>query len=626
MSISEVRRAQMVSTFGPGAMQVIRNGISVITSGLDHWFSGYQESLNDAEEFRIDEPRLAKRLGVDFFMLPPDWRIPGREESYNAGLKIPVMRFPQWHACSTPSCHYLMKVGMDIRSRQIECPKCRLKDRFSPMHQVRFVTACEDGHLSDFPWNEWAHNSVTPSCDGTELYLRSSGSTSLSAFRVYCKACNTKPRSLEGTTQATTDGSSFITKNLQQGNIYTCKGHSPWLGNHQTGDCTKPVRAALRGASNVYFADIVSSLLLPVGENTDQELIDLILHTESLRDQFTLAQKYNLPLESIAPNMKKDSLALTDYSVTQIIKALEIVERLNRDGEEQTTPDHESFYRKEERQKLMNIVQREQLRVEPADITQYEEWFADAFSHVSLIHKLTETRALSGFFRLSSNNNQERDFRIQQLRKNAPAEGQLWLPASQVFGEGIYLELSHEKISNWLKQSNDFVQKRTETLIRSAARSFRHIPQPITPEYILLHTFSHLIINQLVFECGYSSASLRERIYYPDPKHDIYMAGILIYTAAGDSEGSMGGLVNMGRSGNFEPIIRKALGNAQWCSSDPVCMEAADRGGQGPESLNLAACHACALLPETSCEAFNCFLDRGVVTGNELFPEGGYFS
>lgn len=89
------------------------------------------------------------------------------------------------------------------------------------------------------------------------------------------------------------------------------------------------------------------------------------------------------------------------------------------------------------------------------------------------------------------------------------------------------------------------------------------------------------------------------------------MAGIMIYTTAGVSEGSMGGLVNMGRPGNLEEILRKALDSASWFSSDPVCMEAAEHGGQGPDSLNLTTCHACALLPE----AFNCLLDRGLLVG-----------
>lgn len=621
MSKSEVRRAQLVSTFGPGAMQVIRDGISVITSGLDHWFStGYQTKLDDEKEFRIEEKRLARRLGVDFFMLPPDWRKPGNEESYNAGLKIPVMRFPQWHVCSSPSCHHMRYVSLHERTRQIICDKCGQKGRHSLMHQVRFVVACEDGHLSDFPWNEWAHGTASPQCDGRSLRLHASGSSSLASLKVSCTACNSKPRSLAGTVQS--DGkSSFLSKNLESGILYNCQGHTPWLGNHKTGNCQKPLRAAMRGAANIYFADMVSSLLLPAGDNTHQDLVDLIATTPSIQDIIENGRDFGMSDQIIAQSLKKKSLKLGDYSEQDILHALTII--ATQESEEQEA-DNETLYRHEERKRLLTIVEREQLRVEPIPVSDYESWFANLFDQISLVHRLTETRALSGFFRLNSGNDKSRSERIKQLRRYPAKPDQLWLPACQVYGEGIYLELSRDKIDAWLKDHGSFVEQRIKTLCKSIANSFRNFEQ-LTPEYVLLHTLAHLLINQLVFECGYSSASLRERLYYPDPEQGIQMAGILIYTAAGDSEGSMGGLVNMGRPGNFEEIIRKALDSASWCSSDPVCMEAAEHGGQGPESLNLAACHACALLPETSCEAFNCLLDRGLLVGGRSLAEG-YFS
>ena len=145
--------------------------------------------------------------------------------------------------------------------------------------------------------------------------------------------------------------------------------------------------------------------------------------------------------------------------------------------------------------------------------------------------------------------------------------------------------------------------------------------RPITPRFVLLHTFAHLLINQLVQDCGYGSASLRERIYSADG--DSPMAGILIFTAAGDSEGTMGGLVRMGQSDRLEEVIRRALEKARWCSTDPVCIESK---GQGPDNCNLAACHSCALLPETSCEEQNRLLDRGVVIGTIEKPGLGFFT
>ena len=122
-------------------------------------------------------------------------------------------------------------------------------------------------------------------------------------------------------------------------------------------------------------------------------------------------------------------------------------------------------------------------------------------------------------------------------------------------------------------------------------------------------------MNRLTFECGYSSAALRERLYVSNEENHS-MAGLLIYTADGDAEGTLGGLVRMGKPGNLEPIILAAIDEARWCSADPVCMDMGNLHGQGPDSCNLAACHNCALVPETACEEFNRFLDRALVIGD----------
>ncbi|MFC3589859.1 DUF1998 domain-containing protein [Microbacterium barkeri] len=140
----------------------------------------------------------------------------------------------------------------------------------------------------------------------------------------------------------------------------------------------------------------------------------------------------------------------------------------------------------------------------------------------------------------------------------------------------------------------------------------------------MLHTFAHVLINELVFSCGYSSASLRERLsvsHAPGKE----MAAVLIYTAAGDSEGTMGGLVRMARPENLLPVVRSAITDTRWCSTDPVCMDAGEKG-QGVNSCNGSACHGCALLPETSCEEYNQFLDRALLIGSFVKPNLGYFS
>jgi hypothetical protein len=101
------------------------------------------------------------------------------------------------------------------------------------------------------------------------------------------------------------------------------------------------------------------------------------------------------------------------------------------------------------------------------------------------------------------------------------------------------------------------------------------------------------------------------------------MQGILIYTASGDSEGTLGGLVRQGQPEQLKAVVGRAIRRTQWCSSDPVCIESA---GQGIDNANLAACHGCVLLPETSCETGNRLLDRGLLVGTPKAPEIGFFA
>ena len=201
-----------------------------------------------------------------------------------------------------------------------------------------------------------------------------------------------------------------------------------------------------------------------------------------------------------------------------------------------------------------------------------------------------------------------------------------WLPAYVVYGEGIFFTLSEEQIQQWEVRGD--VLERVAPLAAGYARmrlQRRLRDRRIGPRFVLLHTLAHLLINRLTFECGYSSAALRERIYVSE-NTEAPMAGILIYTAAGDAEGTLGGLVRMGRPGRLEPLLLRALQGARWCSADPVCMEIGASGGQGPDSLNLAACHGCSLVPETACEEFNRLLDRALVIGTFENPGIGFFS
>ena len=135
---------------------------------------------------------------------------------------------------------------------------------------------------------------------------------------------------------------------------------------------------------------------------------------------------------------------------------------------------------------------------------------------------------------------------------------------------------------------------------------------------MLVHSLAHALITQWALDCGYPAASLRERLYVSDE-----MAGFLIYTATSDSAGSLGGIVGLAENGDLDDLISEALREASWCSSDPLCIESE---GGGVDALNLAACHACLLLPEVSCEEMNVLLDRALLVGTADNPSMAFFA
>ena len=237
---------------------------------------------------------------------------------------------------------------------------------------------------------------------------------------------------------------------------------------------------------------------------------------------------------------------------------------------------------------------------------------------------LRETRALRGFTRV-------RDDALKLnagkalLRRESLPPAQDWLPAYVVKGEGIYLEFERRSAGRvGIARRGTGTRRQAHRPLRSRGQAVRGCSRALSPRFVLIHTLGHLLINELIFTCGYSSASLRERLYVSDtPGRE--MAGLLIYTAAGDSEGTMGGLVRMARTGQPPPGHRRRAQRRPLVLHRPGLHGRGEKG-QGPDSCNLAACHGCALLPETSCEEFNRFLDRGLVIGTLKDPSLGFFS
>ena len=121
------------------------------------------------------------------------------------------------------------------------------------------------------------------------------------------------------------------------------------------------------------------------------------------------------------------------------------------------------------------------------------------------------------------------------------------------------------------------------------------------------HSLAHLLITAVSLECGYPASSIRERIYaVPGVGY-----GVLLYTGTTDAEGTLGGLIQVGR--RIHDHVRTALEMGELCSNDPVCAQHQPDALQEERYLHGAACHGCLLLAESSCERRNDFLDRALV-------------
>lgn len=589
---------------------ILQDGTSIMTAGLDHWFEAEPGSAAriNTDEYEIQEWRLERMLRVGHFRLPPDFRRPFMWNAPvpNTALTVPALRFPQWHFCS--ACRALLQIGLTERGR-IECHHCKAGGKARRfLAQVPFIAMCAHGHVGDFPWREWVHRQASPGCN-QPLRLIATGSASLAAQQVKCD-CG-RERSLLGITQANTNGDTTLSRELDRNQRFICQGHRPWLGAGMRDTCVLPLRGALRGAGNVYYADVRSAIFLPRNHsNISQKLLNLL-------DEPAFSTVIRLLGEETRPThlRRKWAEPLQQYSDAELERAIKVILKgqdevlIDPPGGAEPGATEEELRRAE--YGALRVARNDEdlvIRIPPA--TEYANDVRSVFSRIALVEKLRETRAFTGFSRVFAEDGRNLGQRKDALWQAPPRHRESWLPAYVVFGEGLFLEIEESRLAAW--ESRPDVQAHIDVLAKRfhdlrEARHFRD--RVISPRFVLLHTFAHLLMIRLTFECGYSSAALRERLFVSSSE-EAPMAGLLIYTAAGDAEGTMGGLVRMGKPGNLEPVIRRALASAEWCSTDPVC---AENRAQGPLSVNMAACHSCALLPETACEEFNRFLDRNVV-------------
>jgi hypothetical protein len=617
-----IRRSQLISPWGVGQMINFPKDESLMVVGLDMWEEKFR-IISELEEFKVTEERLAKRLGVKEFRLPPDFRDPGPGVT-NPSLKIPFIRFPRWHYCTR--CGHMEKVSI-YDSQKPTCSgisfssgrSCndiaeRKRQRLIP---VRFIAICPHGHIEDFPFMQWVHEGAQPEGQH-DLRLRAGRSSgALSGIEITCSCGAYK-----------TMAGAFNEQSLTKIGV-TCSGGRPWLGQeaerNNTTHCGQHLIVVQKGASNVYFSQVRSSIYLPQWEKSvDKRLVEVLeknwgFLTSGIEDGIFQRLRFELVAERSFVEERKGFY--TD-------KLLEAASRKIVGIDSSNTDDSEEKYRKMEYDAILAEAGGENqdfFAIKNLASTYNDSELSGAinngFTSIVLLHKLRETRAFVGFSRWLPD-----DGKSLTEKKNFIKLGQRieWLPAVVVRGEGVFFEFSENRLKEWA--TKDVVIKRASFLSDNYNRPRELKGQKrreIKPEFVLIHTFAHLVINQFSFECGYGSSALRERIYSNLEFPNETMNGVLIYTASGDSDGSLGGLVRQGKQGNLENIVFNAIENARWCSSDPICI---DSHGQGPNSCNLAACHNCSLLPETCCEESNMLLDRAMLIGELDNPSLGYFN
>lgn len=644
MRLNPLRRSQLVTPFGPGAIHVLEGGVAVVTGSLDEWFRDRKGNPADEEDLKklplwLREPRLEVSLGVSHFRMAPGPE--DREDAKELELTTPVYRFPTWYLC--PRCAMMKKADLN-RDGYMTCDDVDCKNQ--RLRQISFAAVCDHGHLQDFPWIEWVHHTdrPDPACAGRLKYI-AQGTGSLEAIWVQCVRCN-KSRSLAGVMSgelpsgSDARGWSGLSRQLllNKGNVpakdgstdFKCQGVCSWMGPVAKVVCKRPLRAVLINSTNAHYADVRSAIFIPPRYQPSQSTLRVMLAEVDFRNRIRDWRKADLELQDIVRQLrKKDKRSacpkLEGYTDADILEALEGHDEAPPPIDPPPSPtgvprvQQEALIRRAEYHAFQGETDRAgDLILRAIDASLLPEQFEGLIDRVVAVEKLKETRVFAGFSRLMGRPPQGAPPSSSLLWHNYPQDhSKRWLPAAVVHGEGVFLRFAESKLAAW-EARPDVINhiKVLQDNHDACVRRYRWEEQTIEPRFVLLHTIAHLLINRMVFECGYGSASLRERLYVS--KGSDPMSGILIYTAAGDSEGTMGGLVRLAEPEALGRILLNSIDEAGWCSADPVCGEAAKSGGQGPESLNLAACHSCALLPETSCEAFNKYLDRTLVIEPKL--------
>ena len=512
------------------------------------------------------------------------------------------------------------------------------------LEQSSMVLICPNGHISDIPWQQYfsaklnegkrvteegfdLFNYESDPCPENnngehELQWLENRSHTESFGMLKCKCCG-KTVSLEGI------------MNLQP----LCPGDKPWegIGQQDYAACMQKnkrstMKWALVTSNSVYYAENFSSLYIPDDYRTGANVLDekmqkvLTLMTEKWFDKYTKKHPGATKQDYSEHCFEDDFDSLIEYVISKADdsdytlsedEALKVINAFLGDEQGDESGDVREQYRFEE----FEVFQKNSKSLETNDKLIFNDIeLPEPLSHY--FHKIQQVSTLGvsntqiNFSRVSMPQPELKDDGTidypnrMKIFSEAP-EDVLTMPAVQSFGEGLFFSFNEETMSAWMSSHEDLFKEHYKAMSEHDD-TFESIYREMTlggiARFLVLHTFSHILMKELEFSCGYPTASMSERLYFSNR-----MCGVLIYTTDG-AEGSMGGLVWQGQPELIENIIRKAMQRAMNCASDPICWENEDQ-------LNYAACFSCAMVSETSCEKRNVGLDRRILVDGDF----GYF-
>ena len=576
----KIRQSQVVGTYGPGSM-VDLVADAVVIGGLDFW--------RDPHSHGVVEPRLrdslAEKLSLsgrtlrleNAFIQPPI----GDDKDPTRRAGIQALEFPHWFVCQSPRCRALVRSnGLERHSGKYvhDCERGREMECVP----VRFVAACKRGHLEDFPWSSFVHSDV-PRCAAPSMRLNEGATGDFAEVEVVC-ACGARRRLSNAT--------------VPEANP-SCSGRRPWLGSEGKEECGERLRLLVRTASNSYFAQVVSALSIPEKQH---ELVDDV---KSQWETLKVATTATLPAFR---TIEKIQRAIGRHSDQDVLRAIEQI----MSG---ATVEREKLRTAEFKQFVSAVPEA------PGDLPAVEDKFfartcalnvSKEISRVVLAHKLREVRVQVGFTRIEAATPDlqgEFDLGVETSPLGLLTD---WLPASEVQGEGIFIQLDEKAVRSW--EDRKPVTDRGRQLLAGYeewAKSSPGAPPFPGMRFYLLHSLSHLLISALSLECGYAASAIRERLYCAPADDPTPMAAILLSTGTPGTEGTLGGLVEQGR--RLREHLRRAFDLGVLCSNDPVCASHSPKGDLVERFLEGAACHGCLYIAESSCERFNRYLDRALV-------------